>query len=292
MTGPAGERRGVLAVVGTPIGNLGDISSRSVEVLGAAALVACEDTRRTGRLLQHLAISAPSMCVVNQHTEASAVRRVLDVLASGGDVALVSDAGMPVVSDPGASLVDAVARAGYEVVVVPGPSAVVAALAVSGLVGDRFCFEGFLPRKGADRRARIAQLSTEPRISVLFEAPHRIVRTMDDLCDALGPTRNVAICWELTKRYEEVWRGSLSEGVAHVHASEPRGEYVIVLAAAPIDVVAPDDDEVVDAIRVEVVAGASRRDAVDRVAASFGLPRRRVYQLAVGTAFDATDAGP
>jgi 16S rRNA (cytidine1402-2'-O)-methyltransferase len=292
MTGSSEGRRGVLAIVGTPIGNLGDISSRSVETLGAAALVACEDTRRTGRLLQHLAISAPAMCVVNQYTEMSAVGRVLDVLASGGDVALVSDAGMPVVSDPGASLVDAVARAGYEVVVVPGPSAVVAALAVSGLVGDRFCFEGFLPRKGADRRARIADLSREPRISVLFEAPHRIVRTMDDLAHALGPTRTVTICRELTKRYEEVWRGSLSEAVVHVHASEPRGEYVIVLAGVPIHDVAPDDDEVIDAIRVELVAGESRRDAIDTVAASFGVSRRRVYRLAVGAAFDATDAGP
>lgn len=292
MSAASDGHRGVLAIVGTPIGNLGDISSRSVEVLGAAALVACEDTRRTGRLLQHLAISAPPMCVVNQHTEMSAVRRVLEVLASGGDVALVSDAGMPVVSDPGASLVNAIARAGYEVVVVPGPSAVVAALAVSGLVGDRFCFEGFLPRKGGDRRARIAELSTEQRLSVLFEAPHRIVRTMEDLADALGPIRNVSICRELTKRYEEVWRGSLSEAVSHVHASEPRGEYVIVLAGVSINVVVPDDDEVIDAIRVELIAGASRRDAVDSVAATFGVPRRRVYQLAVGVAFDATDAGP
>ena len=292
MTGSSEGRRGVLAIVGTPIGNLGDLSTRSVEVLGAAALVACEDTRRTGRLLQYLAISAPAMCVVNQHTEMSSVRRVLEVLASGGDVALVSDAGMPVVSDPGASLVDAVARAGYEVVVVPGPSAVVAALAVSGLVGDRFCFEGFLPRKGGDRRARISELSREPRISVLFEAPHRIVRTIDDLADVLDPTRRVTICRELTKRYEEVWRGSLSEAVVHVHASEPRGEYVIVLAGVPIDDVAPDDDEVTEAIRVELAAGVSRRDAVDNVAGALGASRRRVYQLAVGVAFDATDADP
>jgi 16S rRNA (cytidine1402-2'-O)-methyltransferase len=284
-------RPGVLAVVGTPIGNLADLSPRAAEVLGAAQLVACEDTRRTGRLLQHLAVRAPSMCVVNQYTEAAAVDRVIAVLAAGGDVALVSDAGMPAVSDPGAVLVDAVARAGFDVVVVPGPSAATAALALSGFVGDRFCFEGFLPRKGPDRRARIGALVDETRIAVLFEAPHRVERTVADLTAALGQDRPLAICREITKRFEEVWRGPLGEATAHLGGSEPRGEYVLVLAgAAPHDVV--DDDRILAAIEAERGAGASRRDAVEHVTASLGAQRRRVYDLALTVGFDSPGSAP
>lgn len=280
MTDPAG-RRGVLHVVGTPIGNLGDLSPRAASVLSSVALIACEDTRRTGRLLQLVGIAKRPMAVVNQHTEADVIGRVLGALEAGDDVALVSDAGMPTISDPGAVLVAAVVEAGFAPVVVPGPSASLAALAVSGLVGDRFCFEGFLPRKGAERGRRIATLASDPRISVLFEAPHRVLRTVSDLAEACGSDRRVAMCRELTKLHEEVWRGSLGEAVQHLGADAPRGEYVLVLSGRAEQTVEADDDGIVAALVELTEQGTSTRDAVAEVAKRLDVPRRRVYGLAV-----------
>lgn len=270
---------GTLRVVGTPIGNLGDLSPRARGALEAADLVACEDTRRTGRLFSALGLASPRFVVVNDHSEAKAIEGLLAAVRSGRDVVLVTDAGMPSVSDPGARLVDAAVDAGLPVEVVPGPSAVLAALVASGLVGDRFCFEGFVPRKGPSRAERIAALRTEPRIAVLFEAPHRVRRLVDDLREALGDDRVVAVCRELTKLHEETWRGTLAEAAAHLAEREPRGEYVLVLDGALAEEI--EDDQLRAALDEALAAGGTRRDAVDEVAAAFGVGRRRVYELAL-----------
>lgn len=272
---------GRLVLVGTPIGNLGDLSRRAVEALAAADLVCCEDTRRTGRLLQHAGIRAPALRVVNEHTESGAVDDVLARLGRGERVAVVSDAGMPGISDPGERLVAAAVGAGFVVEVVPGPSAATTALVASGLPSGRFVFEGFLPRKGSARTARLAAVAGEPRTVVLYEAPHRVTRTLEDLAKACGPDRRVALARELTKLHEEIWRGSLHEAVDRVAEVEPRGEYVLVLDGAPPPGEVTDDD-IVAALSTARAGGASTRDAVAAVAADLGVPKRRAYALATG----------
>ncbi len=276
----SGRPGGALVLVATPIGNLGDLSPRAVEALAAADVVACEDTRRTGRLFQRAGVTAPRLLVVNDHTEPAQVRTVLDLLDEGKRVAVVSDAGTPGISDPGERLVAAATNAGHVVEVVPGPSAAIAALVASGLATGRFCFEGFLPRKGAGRSERLDALAGEPRTMVLYEAPHRLARTLADLAAALGPSRRVTLARELTKLHEELWRGSLAVAVEWAEAAPPRGEFVIVVAGAPAPEPA-DDDAVVDALRAELAAGASKRDAAATVAAALGVPKRRAYTLAV-----------
>lgn len=276
----SGRPGGALVLVATPIGNLGDLSPRAVEALAAADVVACEDTRRTGRLLEHAGVRAPRLLVVNDHTEPAQVRTVLDLLDEGKRVAVVSDAGTPGISDPGERLVAAATNAGHAVEVVPGPSAAIAALVASGLATGRFCFEGFLPRKGSGRTDRLAALAPEPRTMVLYEAPHRLARTLADLAAALGPSRRVTLARELTKLHEELWRGSLDGAVEWAEADPPRGEFVIVVAGAPTPAPA-DDDAVIEALRAELAAGASKRDAAAIVAAALGVPKRRAYTLAV-----------
>jgi 16S rRNA (cytidine1402-2'-O)-methyltransferase len=230
-----------LVLVATPIGNLGDLSPRAAEELAAADVVACEDTRRTGRLFAHLGVAAPAMLVVNDHTEARAVRDVLGRLDQGQRVVVVSDAGMPGISDPGERLVAAASAAGHRVEVVPGPSAALAGLVASGLPTGRFVFEGFLPRKGSGRSERLAAVAAERRTVVLYEAPHRLARTLGDLIGACGATRRVALARELTKLHEEVWRGSLASALERCAEIEPRGEYVVVLDGAPEPPAADDD---------------------------------------------------
>jgi len=264
-------------LVATPIGNLGDLQPRAIEVLGAAALVCCEDTRRTGRLLQHGGVRAQRLAVTNDHTELARIGEVLDVLAAGGDVAVVTDAGTPGVSDPGERLVRAALDAGFEVTAVPGPAAAVMALTISGLPTSRFVFEGFLPRSGRERAERLAAIAAEPRTSVIYEAPHRIQRTLADLLAACGGDRPVAVCRELTKLFEEVVRGPLGE----IAIGEPRGEYVVVLAGRAADTTAIDDDAIRNALRRELVAGNSKKDAVAAVSKQLGAPRKTVYALAV-----------
>jgi 16S rRNA (cytidine1402-2'-O)-methyltransferase len=277
----AGPGPGALVLVGTPIGNLGDLSPRAVEALAAADVVCCEDTRRTGRLLQHGGVRAPKLLVVNDHTEVRTIAEVLRRLAAGERVAVVTDAGMPGISDPGEQLVRAATLNGYPVEVVPGPSAAVTALVISGLPAGRFVFEGFLPRKGSGRTARLKALAAEERTMVLYEAPHRVARTLADLAEACGPARSVVVARELTKLHEEVWRGPLAEAVSWADAHEPRGEFVLVVEGAPPPAEATDDD-VVAALRRARTEGLSTRDAATEVATDLGLPRRRVYALATG----------
>jgi 16S rRNA (cytidine1402-2'-O)-methyltransferase len=275
---------GVLVLVGTPIGNLGDLSPRAVEALAAADAICCEDTRRTGRLLQHAGVERKrALMVVNEHTEAREVDGVLARLARGERVAVVSDAGMPGISDPGERLVRAAVDAGHVVEVVPGPSAALAALVASGLPTGRFVFEGFLPRKGSGRTERLAAVAAERRTVVLYEAPHRLPRTLADLASVCGDDRPVAVARELTKLHEEVWRGTLGEAAAWAVERPPRGELVVVIDGAP-GAPPPDDDALVDALSVELAAGSSARDAARAVAARLGVPRRHAYDLAVTVA--------
>jgi 16S rRNA (cytidine1402-2'-O)-methyltransferase len=283
-----GDRKhGVLVLVGTPIGNLGDLAPRAVEALRSADAICCEDTRRTGRLLQHAGVERPPLVVVNEHTEGREVSGVLARLDRGERVAVVSDAGMPGISDPGERLVRAAVATGHPVEVVPGPSAAVAALVASGLATGRFVFEGFLPRKGSGRAERLAAVAVEPRTVVLYEAPHRLVRTVADLADACGDDRQMAVARELTKLHEEVWRGSLGEATAWLGAAAPRGEIVLVLDGAPA-AEPPADDALLDALQDELAAGATARDAARAVAARLDVPRRRAYDLA--TRLAASDA--
>ena len=203
-----------LVLVGTPIGNLGDLSPRAVDALVAADAICCEDTRRTGRLLQHAGVPRTPLVVVNDHTEDAAVDGVLARLASGERVAVVSDAGMPGISDPGERLVRAAIAAGHVVEVVPGPSAAITALVASGLAAGRFAFEGFLPRKGSGRTERLRAVADERRTVVLYEAPHRVARTLADLAASCGPDRRIVLARELTKLHEEIWRGTLGEAIS------------------------------------------------------------------------------
>jgi len=266
-----------LVLVATPIGNLGDLPPRAAQVLAEATLICCEDTRRTGRLLQHAGVTGYRLAVCNEHTEAARVREVVDVLTAGGDVAVVSDAGTPGISDPGERLVRAVLDAGFEVSTVPGPTALVAALVTSGLPTSRFVFEGFLPRTGKPRRDRLAELATERRTIVVYESPHRVARTLADLTGAFGTDRHISVSRELTKLHETIVRAPLGE----VELGEPRGEYVLVIAGAAEQSVPLDDDVIRAAIREERRNGASTRDAATTVAQRLGVAKRRAYELAL-----------
>ena len=270
---------GVLVLVATPIGNLGDLSPRAISELGRADAIACEDTRRTGRLLAHIGIDRPRLLVVNDHTEESSVAEILSRLSQGERIAVVTDAGMPGISDPGERLVAAASAAAFRVEVIPGPSAVVSGLVASGLPTGRFVFEGFLPRKGSGRAERLVDLVGERRTMVLYEAPHRLERTMTDLASALGPDRRVVLARELTKLHEQIWRGTLDEAVTMCGEIAPRGEYVVVVDGAPTPLDATDG-ELEDAVEAEIAAGRSTRDAIAVVAGRFGVAKRRVYDLA------------
>ncbi len=284
---------GSLVVVGTPIGNLGDLSPRAVAALAGADVVYCEDTRQSRKLFSHAGITGASLRSLHRHNEEDRIDDVVRSVRDGKTIALVSDAGMPGVSDPGSLVVGAVAAAGLTVTVVPGPSAVLTALVGSGLPTDRFCFEGFLPRSGRERRSALAAVAAEPRTTVLFEAPGRVAATLQDLSDSCGPTRPVSVARELTKLHEEFWRGTLAEAVAWTAAHPVRGEVVVVLAGAPVaEEPGVGDDVLVAALTDRLEAGERTRGAVDDVSAEFGVPRRRVYELALAVRSAPGQGGP
>jgi 16S rRNA (cytidine1402-2'-O)-methyltransferase len=271
---------GRLVLVSTPIGNLGDMPPRAVETLKACALICCEDTRHSGKLLSHTGVSGVRLAVTNEHTEDARRDEVLGLLASGLDVAVITDAGTPGISDPGMRLVAAAIGEGYTVSAVPGPAALVMAVVLSGFDTGRFAFDGFLPRSGKERTERLAEVAAERRTSVLYEAPHRVQRTVADLAAVCGGRRRVALARELTKFHEEVWRGTLGDAVVHITEVEPRGEYVVVLEGAPKNAPATDDD-ILDALRMALRSGADRRSAIATVMTTTGAAKRRVYDLAL-----------
>lgn len=281
---PAGDGAGRLVLVATPIGNLGDLSARAIETLTTADVIACEDTRRTGLLLHANQIPARGrLRAVHEHNEAAAAVRIAAEIADGRVVVYVSDAGMPGISDPGARLVRACLDADGDAAIttVPGPTALAAALVISGLATDRFVFEGFLARRGAQRRAQLATVGAESRTVVLYESPRRVAATLDALIEVCGPERPVAIARELTKLHEEVLRGTLRDCVALVAvAPPPRGEHVIVVGGAPTRAEVTDDDVDV-AVSAALADGLSVRDAAATVAAELGVAKRRAYAAAI-----------
>jgi len=277
---PVGGERGpagTLFLVGTPIGNLGDMTDRARETLAAVDVVAAEDTRRTGTLLKRFGIRA-RMVSLHDANERERTGDLLEALRSGRDVAVVSDAGMPGVSDPGFRLVRAAVEEGVEVRVVPGPSAAVAALVASGLPTDRFVFEGFLPRRAADRRRRLEELGAEPRTIVLFESPRRVAATLAEAMEALGD-RRVAVARELTKLHEEILRGTISEVLPR--AAELKGEVVVVLEGRTTEP-KPDLAALVAEAGELVANGYRKRDAAARVARRRGGSANEIYRALVG----------
>jgi len=276
----ANSRAGRLYVVATPIGNLGDFSPRAVEVLRACAVVAAEDTRRTGVLLQHFGITTPLLSV-HEHNEQLRATQLATRLQAGDSVALVSDAGTPAISDPGFDVVAAAVAAGIEVVSIPGPSAVIAALSVAGLPTDRFCFEGFLPARGAARRTRLAELAAETRTLVFYESPHRIAETLADCAQAFGGTRLAAVARELTKLHETVYRGTLAElGLrAAADTDLARGEIVLAVAGAATAVAA--DDASLDRVLRLLLAELPLKQAARLAAAILGVRANEAYKRAL-----------
>jgi len=267
---------GTLYIVGTPIGNLADMPQRAVRVLQDVVLIAAEDTRKAHVLLKHYAIHTP----VTSFFEGNERRKVAQVLASlaSGDVALISDAGMPGISDPGYPLIHAAIEQEYDVVAIPGPSAHTVALVVSGLPTDRFFFQGFLPRKATERAAVLANLAPLHVTLILYEAPHRLSATLTAMREALG-NRQLALCRELTKRFEEVWRSDLEAALAHVEAVAPRGEYTLVVAGASPEDAVWDEVRVREALDAHLTQGMSRSQAAREVAALCRWRKRDVYAL-------------
>ena len=271
------DERGTLYVVATPIGNLADVTLRALEVLGAVGVVAAEDTRVTRKLLARHSIDAR---LVAYHANSGDRRReeLLSRLRDGEDVALVTDAGTPIVSDPGEELVAAWAAEGGAVVPIPGASAVLAALVASGIPARRWGFEGFLPRKGAERRNRLARIAGDERTTVLFEAPGRTAATLADLAEACGVERAAAVCRELTKRYETTRRGPLGTLASEFASAPPRGEVTIVVAGVSSVAEAASVEEGRAEVAALVEAGLGRSAAARHVSARTGLPRRRLYE--------------
>jgi 16S rRNA (cytidine1402-2'-O)-methyltransferase len=277
-----------LVLGGVPIGRAADASPRLAEALGTADVVAAEDTRRLARLSRDLGVQVQGKVVSYfDANEAERTPRLLDAVREGQTVLLVTDAGMPSVSDPGYRLVAAAAAEDLPVTCLPGPSAVTTALAVSGLPSDRFCFEGFLPRKPGERRARLAELQAERRTTVVFEAPHRLGALLADAASVIGPDRRAVVCRELTKTHEEVARGSLRE-LADRFSGDVRGEVTVVLAGAPDVPVDTGPEELARLVAVREESGEPRKEAIAGVARELGVARRDVYDAVVA----AKGAGP
>ena len=278
---PLGSRKekrlmGTLYVVGTPIGNLEDITLRALRILRQVSIIAAEDTRSTGRLLAHYQIETP-LTSYWEHNKLSKLETILAALERG-DVALVSEAGMPGLSDPGYELIRTAIEAGHPVVPIPGPSAPIAALVVSGLPTSRFLYLGFLPRKAGPRRRLLAEVAPVQYTLLAFESPHRLLETLEDMERILGD-REMAIARELTKLHEEVWRGRVSQAHAHFAATPPRGEFTLVIAGATREEVRWGEERVQAALERFLGAGVPRREAIRAVAEMADWPQQEVYQL-------------
>ena len=271
---------GVLYLVGTPIGNLSDISERAKKVLSEVDFIAAEDTRNSAKLLLCLGIKGEFVSY-HEHNKRASGERIIARLLAGESCALVTDAGMPAISDPGEDVVALAAEAGIRVSVVPGPCAAVSALAMSGLSTSRFVFEGFLPVKSKDRRERLEALSREERTAILYEAPHKLIATLTDLCDLLGGERRISLCRELTKLNEEVLRLTLSKAVKYYGEREPRGEYVLILDGASAAVSSEDFSALSpeEHVRKYTDEGMTRKDAIKAAARDRGMSKSDFYKL-------------
>ncbi|HEY9642567.1 MAG TPA: 16S rRNA (cytidine(1402)-2'-O)-methyltransferase, partial [Coleofasciculaceae cyanobacterium] len=271
---------GTLYIVGTPIGNLEDITFRALEVLRKADAIAAEDTRHTGRLLQHFQISTPQISY-HEHNCHSRHPELLQRLQQGQAIALVSDAGMPGISDPGYELAKFCIEAGIPVVPIPGVTAVITALSAAGLPSDRFVFEGFLPAKGQERRDRLAAIATEARTVVLYESPHRLRQTLQDLSEAVGAERPMAIARELTKLHEQFWRGSVAAAIVYYQTRNPQGEYTLILSGCETAQPILSESALLAELQQLIQQGISRSQASRQLAQQTALPRRHIYQLAL-----------
>lgn len=277
MTEP---KPGTLYVVGTPIGNLEDITFRAVRILKSVDLIAAEDTRHTGKLLQHFQITAPQLSY-HEHNRNSRIPELLEQLQQGKAIALVTDAGIPGISDPGYELVKACVEAGITVVPIPGPSAAVTALSASGLPTEKFVFEGFLLAKGQERHDRLELLQSETRTIIFYEAPHRLRQTLQDLAEYLGRERQIVLARELTKLHEEFWRGNIGQAIALYSEREPQGEYTLVVAGMPPTQPQLSEAEIKAELQQLIAQGISRSQASRQLAKITSLPRRQLYQLAL-----------
>ncbi len=269
---------GTLYVVATPLGNLGDLSDRAKQVLRAVPTVAAEDTRRARVLLEH-AGARPRVLSYHAHSPKGRLDSLQDCLSGGGADAVITDAGTPAVSDPGAELVRRARELGATVVAVPGPSAVAAALSISGLSADRYTFLGFLPRKGRDRRGLLENVAAAPWTTVLFEAPPRLVKLLEDLGKVCGGEREAAVARELTKVHEELNAGTLDELAVYYEENPPKGEVTVLIAGHRGQPVEVDEEAVRARARTLLDEGLSRRDTAGRVAEEFALPRREAYRI-------------
>jgi 16S rRNA (cytidine1402-2'-O)-methyltransferase len=273
---------GTLYVVATPLGNLGDLAPRAAEALRQASVVAAEDTRRTRGLLSHLGAS-PTLLSFHAHSGEHRLETLLEILGDGRDVALVTDAGTPGVSDPGADLVAAARAAGFTVVPIPGPSAVATALSAAGMPADRYLFLGFLPRKGAERTRLVARAATEEWSVVLFEAPSRLVALLRDLAVVTGPARRAMVARELTKLHEELRGGTLGELADYYSETAPRGELTIVMEGTGTPAPAPDrTTDAMEEATALLAEGLSRREVARRLTETLGMPRNDAYRLVMG----------
>jgi 16S rRNA (cytidine1402-2'-O)-methyltransferase len=284
---PTEPKPGTLYIVGTPIGNLEDMTFRGVRILQSVDMIAAEDTRHTGKLLQHFQIKTPQISY-HEHNRNSRIPEILEYLKYGKAIALVSDAGMPGISDPGYELIKACVDAEIDVVPIPTATAAITALSASGLATNRFIFDGFLPAKSQQRREYLEFLVTENRTLVFYESPHRLRETLKDLGDILGSDRQIVIARELTKLYEEFWRGKIGEAIAHYQKQDPQGEYTLLVAG--IEASKPQITEA--ELKAELLAimkqGASRSEASRQLAKEISVSRNKLYQLALSIQLPAS----
>jgi 16S rRNA (cytidine1402-2'-O)-methyltransferase len=270
---------GKLYLVGTPIGNLEDMTLRGIRILQEVDLIAAEDTRRTGKLLQHLSISTPQISY-NEHNHQTRIQELINRLQQGANLALVTDAGMPSISDPGVELVQAAIAHQITVIPIPGATAVISALAASGLPTDRFVFEGFLPLKESDRSFRLELFRNETKTIVLYEAPHRILKTLQDLQTVMGERREIVLGRELTKIHEEFWRGSLGQAIAlYTNERQPKGEYTLVIKGAAETSLITSKTELKQELQQLLAQGMTRSQASRQLAKLTSLSRREIYNL-------------
>ena len=269
-----------LYIVGTPIGNLDDMTFRAVSVLQQVTVIAAEDTRHTGKLLKHFQITTPQISY-HDHNRRRRIPELLGRMGSGESVALVTDAGMPGVSDPGYEIVKACREQGIAVVPIPGASAGITALSASGIATERFVFEGFLPVKGGDRRDRLLSLATESRTILLYESPHRLSKTLADLVTHLGSERSIVLARELTKLHEEFWTGTLATALSHYENHTPKGEFTLVIGGAIPTESEWTEDRITQELGDRIQNGTSRSHASRQLAQDTGWSRRAIYQIAL-----------